>query len=29
MSEMSDWIQTNWFELGSILVQCAVLATLA
>src|SRR5260370_13688158 len=29
MSELSDWIQTNWFELGSILVQCAVLATLA
>ena len=29
MSEISDWIQSNWFELGSILVQCAVLATLA
>ena len=29
MSELSDWIQSNWFELGSILVQCAVLATLA
>ena len=28
MSELSDWIQSNWFELGSILVQCAVLATL-
>jgi hypothetical protein len=29
MSEMSDWIKSNWFELGSLLVQCAVLATLA
>lgn len=29
MSEMSDWIQSNWFELGSLLVQCAILATLA
>jgi hypothetical protein len=29
MSEISDWIQSNWFELGSILVQVAVLATLA
>ena len=29
MSEMSDWIQSNWFELGSFLVQCAILATLA
>ncbi len=29
MSELSDWIQSNWFELGSLLVQCAVLATLA
>jgi hypothetical protein len=29
MSEISDWIQTNWFEIGSFLVQCAVLATLA
>jgi hypothetical protein len=28
MSEISDWIQSNWFELGSFLVQCAVLATL-
>ena len=26
---MSDWIQTHWFELGSLLVQCAILATLA
>ena len=25
---MSDWIQTNWFELGSLLVQCAILVTL-
>jgi hypothetical protein len=29
MSEISDWIQGSWFELGSLLVQCAVLATLA
>ena len=29
MGEMSDWIQSNWFELGSLLVQCAVLLTLA
>jgi hypothetical protein len=29
MSEISDWIQSNWFELGSLLIQCAVLATLA
>ncbi len=29
MSEISDWIQSNWFELGSLLVQCALLATLA
>jgi hypothetical protein len=29
VSEMSDWIQSNWFELGSLLVQCAILATLA
>jgi hypothetical protein len=28
MSEISDWIQSNWFELGSFLVQCAILATL-
>jgi hypothetical protein len=28
MSEISDWIQTNWLELGSFLIQCAVLATL-
>jgi hypothetical protein len=25
---MSDWIQANWFELGSLLVQCAILLTL-
>jgi hypothetical protein len=29
LGEMSDWIQSNWFELGSLLVQCAILATLA
>jgi hypothetical protein len=29
MGEMSDWIQSNWFELGSFLVQFAMLATLA
>ena len=28
MSEFSDWVQNNWFELGSFLVQCAILATL-
>jgi len=28
MSEISDWIQGNWFALGSLLVQCAILATL-
>jgi hypothetical protein len=26
---MSDWIQSNWFELGSLMVQFAVLVTLA
>jgi hypothetical protein len=29
VGEMSDWIQSNWFELGSLLIQCAILATLA
>jgi hypothetical protein len=29
MSEISDWIQSNWFEMGSLLIQCAILATLA
>ncbi len=28
MSEFSDWVQNNWFELASFLVQCAILATL-
>ncbi len=28
MSEFSDWVQSNWFELASFLVQCAILATL-
>ena len=26
---MCDWIQSNWYELGSLLVQCAALALLA
>jgi hypothetical protein len=29
LGEMIDWMQSNWFELGSLLVQCAILATLA
>ncbi len=29
MSEFRDWVQTNWYELGSLLVQSAILATLA
>ncbi len=29
MGEMSDWMQSNWFELGSLLVQFAILATVA
>lgn len=29
MNDLSDWIQSNWFELGSLLVQSAVLLTLA
>ena len=29
MSQISEWIQSDWFELGSFLVQCAILATLA
>ncbi len=28
MSELSDWVQTNWYELGSLLVQAAILAAL-
>jgi hypothetical protein len=28
MHEIGDWIQSNWFELGSLLVQCAILVTL-
>jgi hypothetical protein len=28
MGDISDWIQSNWFELGSLLVQGAVLVTL-
>ena len=28
MSELSDWVQTNWYELGSLLVQTAILAAL-
>jgi len=26
---MSDWIQTHWFELGSLMTQCAILVTIA
>ena len=29
MSEIGDWIQLYWFELGSLLVQFGVLVTLA
>jgi hypothetical protein len=29
MNEINDWIQTNWFELGSLLIQFAILATVA
>jgi hypothetical protein len=27
MNEISDWMQSHWFELGSLLIQCAILAT--
>jgi len=29
MIEPSDWVQSNWFQLGSLLLQFAILATLA
>ena len=29
MNELSEWVQRNWFQLGSLLVQFGVLATLA
>jgi hypothetical protein len=29
MGEIIDWIQSYWFELGSLLIQSAVLVTLA
>lgn len=29
MIELSDWVQSNWFQLGSFLVQFGILATLA
>jgi hypothetical protein len=29
MSDMIDWIQSNWYELGSLAVQCAMLAVVA
>ena len=29
MNDISDWVQKNWFELGSLLVQCTILATVA
>jgi hypothetical protein len=29
MIEPSDWVQSNWFQLGSLLVQFGILATLA
>jgi len=28
MIDISDWVQKNWFQLGSLLVQCATLAIL-
>jgi hypothetical protein len=28
MTEFSDWIQTNWFELGILVVLFAILATI-
>ncbi len=28
MSKMSDWLRSDWFELGSLLVQCAILVVL-
>ncbi len=28
MSVLSDWVQTNWYDLGSLLVQTAILAAL-
>ena len=27
MSEISDWVVGNWFEVGTLLIQCAILAT--
>jgi hypothetical protein len=29
MDSMSDWLQSNWYDLGSLLFQFAILATLA
>ena len=29
MSDIGNWLQRNWFEFGSLLVQCAILVTLA
>ena len=29
MNEFGDWVQNNWFALGSLLIQFGILATLA
>ena len=29
MDDMTAWLQSNWYEFGSLLVQFAILATLA
>jgi hypothetical protein len=28
LSELSDWVTSNWFELGSLLIQCVILVVL-
>jgi hypothetical protein len=29
MNDVGDWVQSNWFELGTLLIQCALLAVVA
>jgi hypothetical protein len=28
LSELNDWVTSNWFELGTLLIQCAILLVL-
>jgi hypothetical protein len=28
LSELSDWVTSNWFELGTLLIQCTILLAL-